>query len=55
MLAFIFIALFVAGLFMYLLPSTSEKVQKIGQMLIFSSILAFLITIAPAVAKLLHS
>lgn len=55
MLAFIFIAAFVAGLFMFLLPGMSAKVQRIGEMLLFASILGFLITIAPAVVKLLHS
>jgi hypothetical protein len=53
MLAFIFIAAFVAGLLMYWL-SANTKVQRIGEMLLFSSILAFLITIAPATVRLLH-
>jgi hypothetical protein len=55
MLAFIFIAAFVAGLFMFLLPQASAKVQRLGEIFLFSSLLAFLITIAPTVEKLLHS
>jgi hypothetical protein len=48
MLAIIFIAAFIAGLFMFLLPSMRAKTQCIGEMLLFA-------TIAPAVVKLLHS
>jgi len=53
MLAFIFIATLVAGLLMFLL--CKDKLQRIGEMLLFSSILAILITIAPAAVKILHS
>jgi hypothetical protein len=54
-MAFIFIVAFIAGLFMYLLPTSNAKVTRIGEMLLFSSFLALLITVAPAaVAKLLH-
>jgi len=55
MRAFVFIAAFVVGLFMFLLPQASAKVQRLGEILLFSWLLAFLITIAPAVEKLLHS
>jgi len=54
MLALIFIIALIAGLFMYLL-SANAKVVRIGEMLLFSSILALLITIPPAAVKLLHS
>jgi len=54
-MAFIFIIAFIAGLFMYLLPSTNAKITRIGEMLLFSSFLALLIAVAPAaVAKFLH-
>lgn len=54
-MAFIFVVAFILGLFMYLLPSTNAKVTRIGEMLLFSSILALLITVTPAaVAKLFH-
>ena len=43
----------VAGLLMYLLCSNG-KAQEIGRMMLFSSILAFLIAIAPATVRLLH-
>jgi len=53
-MAFILIAAFIAGLFMFLL-STNAKAVRIGEMLLFSSILALLIALAPAtVAKLFH-
>ncbi len=54
-MAFIFVIAFIAGLFMYLLPSTNAKVTRIGEMLLFSCILSALIAVAPtAVAKLFH-
>ena len=53
MLAFIFIAALIGGLLMYLLASNA-KVQRIGEMLLFSAILGLLLTIAPAAVKLLH-
>ncbi len=53
-MAFILIAAFIVGLFMFLL-STNAKAVHIGEMLLFSSILALLIALAPAtVAKLFH-
>lgn len=42
-----------AGLLMYLL-SKNTKVVKIGEMLLFSSILALLVALAPATVKLLN-
>ena len=54
-MAFIFVIAFIAGLFMYLLPSTNAKVTRIGEMLLFSCILSVLIAVAPtAIAKLVH-
>ncbi len=53
MLAFIFFAALIGGLLMYLLGSNA-KVVRIGEMLLFSAILAVLITIAPAAVKILH-
>lgn len=54
-MAFIFVIAFIAGLFMYLLPSTNAKVTRIGEMLLFSCILSALIAVAPtAIAKLVH-
>lgn len=51
--AFFFFVALVAGLFMFMLGK--GKVEKIGEMLLFASILSFLIAIAPAaVSKLLH-
>lgn len=47
----LFIAL-IAGLLMYLL-SANAKVVRIGEMLLFSSILALLIALAPVTTKLL--
>ena len=53
-MAFILIAALVAGLFMFLL-ATNPKAVRIGEMLLFASILALLIALAPAtVAKLFH-
>lgn len=53
MLGSILIIALIAGLFMYLL-SSNAKVVRIGEMLLFSSILALLIALAPATVKLLH-
>lgn len=54
-MAFLFIVVLVAGLFMFLMPGANAKVTRIGEMLLFSWILALLITITPAaVAKLFH-
>lgn len=49
----IFFAALIGGLLMYLL-STNAKVARIGEMLLFSSILALLITVAPAAVAKLH-
>lgn len=54
MLVIIFLAALIGGLLLFLL-APSAKAQRIGELLLFSSILAFLITIAPATVKLLHS
>lgn len=53
MLGSILIIALIAGLFMYLL-SSNAKVVRIGEMLLFSSILALLVALAPATVKLLH-
>lgn len=53
MLAYILLIALIAGLLMFLL-SANPKVVRIGEMLLFSSILALLIAIAPATEKLLH-
>jgi hypothetical protein len=55
MLASLLIIALVAGLFLYLYPFTNAKVVRIGEMLLFSSILALLIATAPATVKLLAS
>jgi hypothetical protein len=55
MLGSLLIIALVAGLFLYLYPFTNAKVVRIGEMLLFSSILALLIATAPATVKLLHS
>ena len=52
-MAYILIVALVAGLLMYLLCSNSKAV-RIGEMLLFSSILALLIAEAPATVRLLH-
>ena len=53
-MAYLLIVALIAGLLMYLL-CTNGKAQRIGEMLLFSSILALLIAVTPtAVAKLLH-
>ena len=43
----------VVGLLMYVLASNA-KVSRVGEMLLFSSILAILIAVAPATVRLLH-
>jgi len=54
-MAFIFLVAFIAGLFMYLLPSSNAKITRIGEMLLFSCILSALIAVAPAaITKLVH-
>ena len=55
MLGSLLIIALVAGLFLYLYPFTNAKVVRIGEMLLFSSILALLIALAPATVKLLQS
>jgi len=52
MTSYLLIVALIAGLLMYLL-SSNTKVARIGEMILFSSILALLIALAPAtVAKL---
>ena len=53
MQSYLLLIALIAGLLMYLL-SANAKVVKIGEMLLFSSILALLIAVAPATVKLLH-
>lgn len=53
MLPLIFIAALVGGLLLFLLASNT-KAARIGEMLLFSSILALLVTIAPEAVKHLH-
>jgi hypothetical protein len=52
-MAYLLIAALIGGLLMYLLCSNAKAV-RIGEMLLFSSILALLIAIAPATVHLLH-
>jgi hypothetical protein len=51
-MSYILIIALIAGLLMYLLCSQA-KAQEIGRMLLFSSILAFLIAVAPLTVRLL--
>lgn len=50
----IFFAALIGGLLMYLLCTKDSKAQRIGEMLLFSSFLALLITVAPAAVAKLH-
>ena len=50
----IFFAALIGGLLMYLLCTNNPKAQRIGEMLLFSSILALLIAVAPAALVKLH-
>lgn len=52
-MAYALILALIAGLLMYLL-CTNTKAQRIGEMLLFWSIGAFLIAVAPATVRLLH-
>lgn len=53
-MAYLLIATLVGGLLMYLL-CTNTKAVRIGEILLFSSILALLIALAPATIAKLHS
>ena len=53
MTSYLLLIALIAGLLLYLL-SANAKVVRIGEMLLFSSILALLIAVAPATVKLLH-
>ena len=53
MASYILIIALIAGLLMYLL-STNAKAVRIGEMLLFSSILALLIALAPSTVAKLH-
>ena len=48
MLGSLLIIALVAGLFLYLYPFTNEKVVRIGEILLASSIFALLLALAPA-------
>lgn len=50
----ILIIAMVAGLFMFFYPFTNTKVVRLGELLLFSSILALLVALAPATVRLLH-
>ena len=52
-MAYLLIAALIGGLLMYLLCSNG-KATRIGEMLLFSSILALLIALAPATIAKLH-
>ena len=51
-MAYLLIATLIAGLLMFML--CKGKAEKIGEMLLFSSILALLIATAPATVAKLH-
>ena len=53
MQSYLLLIALIAGLLMYLL-STNAKVVRIGEMLLFSSILALLIALAPGTVRLLN-
>lgn len=53
MTSYILLIALVAGLLMYLL-SANAKVVRIGEMLLFSSILALLVALAPSTVAKLH-
>ena len=52
-MSYLLIAALIAGLLMYLLCSNT-KAARIGEMLLFSSILALLIALAPSTIAKLH-
>ncbi len=52
-MSYILIVALIAGLLMYLLCA-GARAQEIGRMLLFSSILALLIALAPSTVRLLH-
>jgi hypothetical protein len=52
-MAYLLLAALIGGLLMYLLCSNA-KAARIGEMLLFSSLLALLIAIAPLTVHLLH-
>ena len=52
-MSYLLIAALIGGLLMYLLCSNAKAV-RIGEMLLFSSILALLIAIGPATVQLLR-
>ena len=54
MQSYLLLIALIAGLLMYLL-STNAKVVRIGEMMLFSSILALLVALAPATVRLLNS
>ena len=54
MLKILVLLAMVAGLLMYLLPTTNAKITRIGEILLASSILALLIAAAPLTLALLQ-
>jgi hypothetical protein len=52
-MSYLLIVALIGGLLMFLLCANSKAV-RIGEMLLFSSILALLVAIAPATVHLLH-
>ena len=54
MLKILLLLAMIAGLLMYLLPTTNAKITRIGELLLFSSILALLIAVAPLTVALLQ-
>jgi len=57
MASYLLLIALIAGLLMFLLPAEAANTKRvrIGEMLLFSSILALLIALAPTTVKLLHS
>jgi len=53
MAPYLLVVALVAGLLMYLLCANT-KAARIGEMLLFASILALLVALAPATVHLLH-
>ena len=54
MLKFLLLGAMLTGLLMFLLSKKNPDVKRIGEILLFSSILALLIALAPGTVTLLH-
>jgi hypothetical protein len=52
-MAYLLLAALVGGLLMFLL-CTGEKAVRIGELLFFAAVLAFLVALAPSTVHLLH-